>query len=245
MRIARAYAGPGRPSRSGRRRGADAPVGYTRAVSSGAEPRGRFLTIEGPDGSGKTLQAARLAAALQARGHDVVLTREPGGTTLGDQIRELLMAKDGEPLDPVADALLFNAARAQHVAKVIRPALSAGRVVVSARYADSTLAYQGYGGGVDLGVLREIIRLATGGLTPDRTILLDLAAERGLERKTPDSHTRFETSFDLAFHRRVRDGFLGLAAEEPGRWVVIDADRDTETVFAAVMRAALAVVSEG
>ncbi|MES2210185.1 MAG: dTMP kinase [Chloroflexota bacterium] len=205
-------------------------------------PAGHFISIEGPDGSGKTLQASRLAAALIERGHDVLLTREPGGTPLGDRLYELLMANGGEPIDPVADALLFNASRAQHVAKVIRPALAEGRVVICARYADSTMAYQGYGGGVDLGILRQIIAIATGGLVPERTLLLDLEAERGLDRKTPDSHTRFETSFDLAFHLRVRAGFLAMAAAEPARWVVIDADREAELVFASVLDAALAII---
>ena len=204
--------------------------------------RGSFITVEGPDGSGKTLQAARLAAALEARGHDVLLTREPGGTRLGDEIRALLMANAGEPIDPVADALLFNAARAQHVATVIRPALARGVVVVCARYTDSTLAYQGYGGGVDFGTLRRIIEISTGGLVPDRTILLDLPAEIGLQRKTPDSHTRFETAFDLPFHLRVRAGFLEMAAAEPDRWVIVDADRGADAVFGVVLAAALAVL---
>ncbi len=203
---------------------------------------GRFITIEGPDGAGKTLQASRLAAALSGRGRDVLTTREPGGTRLGEEIREVLMAIGGEPIDPIADALLFNAARAQHVATVIRPALAAGRVVLCARYADSTMAYQGYGGGVDLDVLRRIIQIATGGLVPDRTILLDLTAESGLRRKTPDHHTRFETAFDLAFHRRARAGFLEMAAAEPRRWVIVDADRDADAVFGDVLAAALAVV---
>lgn len=205
-------------------------------------PTGHFISIEGPDGSGKTLQADRLAAALTVRGHDVLLTREPGGTPLGDQLYELLMANGGEPIDPIADALLFNAARAQHVAKVIRPALAAARVVVCARYADSTLAYQGYGGGVDLDVLRQVIAIATGGLVPDRTVLLDLPAASGLRRKTPDSHTRFETAFDLAFHLRVRAGFLEMAAAEPARWTVIDADRDVDRVFADVLESVLEIV---
>jgi len=208
-------------------------------------PAGRFITVEGPDGAGKTLQAARLAAALEASGHDVLLTREPGGTRLGDEIRAVLMANGGDPIDPIADALLFNAARAQHVATVIRPALAAGRIVISARYADSTLAYQGYGGGVDLGTLRSIIAIATGGLAPDLTILLDLPAEAGLRRKTPDSHTRFETVFDLAFHERVRAGFLEMAARDPGRWVIVAAERDADAVFGDVLAAALRVVPAG
>ena len=202
-------------------------------------PAGHFITIEGPDGSGKTLQASRLATALADRGWDVLLTREPGGTRLGDQLYELLMANGGEPIDPVADALLFNAARAQHVAQVIRPALAAGRIVVSARYADSTMAYQGYGEGVDLDVLGRIISIATGGLVPDRTILLDLPVEAGLSRKTPDTITRFETSFDVPYHLRVRAGFLEMAAAEPGRWIVVDADRSTDAVLGDVLVAAL------
>lgn len=218
------------------------PVGYTPAVTLPDRRAGRFITIEGPDGAGKTLQATLLADALGARGHDVLLTHEPGGTRLGDQLYELLMANGGEPIDPVADALLFNAARAQHVAMAIRPALEAGRVVVCARYADSTLAYQGYGGGVDLDTLRRIIAIATGGLVPDRTVLLDLRAEAGLRRKTPDSHTRFETSFDLAFHLRVRAGFLEMAAADADRWVVVDAGRDAASVHASVLEAVLETV---
>jgi dTMP kinase len=211
---------------------------YTRRVTARERRRGRFISIEGPDGAGKTLQAQRLSEALVSRGGDVLLTREPGGTRLGDEIRDVLMATGGEPIDPVADALLFNAARAQHVATVIRPALAAGRTVVCARYADSTLAYQGYGGGVDLRALRTIIEISTGGLMPDRTILLDLPAESGLRRKTPDSHTRFEAAFDLAFHQRVRAGFLEMAAADPARWTVVDADRDADAVFESVLAAA-------
>lgn len=213
-----------------------------RSVTNKDRPGGYFISIEGPDGAGKTLQASWLAAALTERGHDVLLTREPGGTRLGDQLYELLMANGGEPIDPIADALLFNAARAQHVAKVIRPALAAGRVVVCARYADSTMAYQGYGGGVELDLLRRIIEIATGGLVPDRTLLLDLPAEAGLRRKAPDTHTRFETAFDLDFHLRVRAGFLEMASADPGRWLIIDADRDADDVFETVLAAALEIV---
>jgi dTMP kinase len=211
-------------------------------VTLSGRPVGHFITIEGPDGAGKTLQAKRVATAIAARGHDVLLTREPGGTRLGEQIRDVLMANGGEPIDPIADALLFNAARAQHVARVIRPALAAGCVVICARYADSTMAYQGYGGGVDLDALRGIIRIATGGLVPDRTILLDLPAEAGLRRKTPDHHTRFETAFDVAFHLRVRAGFLEMAAADPARWIVVEADRHADAVFADVLAVALADV---
>ena len=211
-------------------------------MTSPDRPRGCFITIEGPDGSGKTLQAERLSDALTERGRDVLLTREPGGTRLGDQLYELLMGQGGELIDPVADALLFNAARAQHVARVIRPALAAGRIVISARYADSTMAYQGYGLGVDLATLRRIIEIATGGLAPDRTILLDLPVEAGLKRKTPDTITRFESAYDVPYHLRVRAGFLEMAAAEPDRWTVVDGDRDADAVFADVLAAAFDVL---
>jgi dTMP kinase len=224
--------------------GSEPGVGYTRAVTSPDRRRGCFITIEGPDGSGKTLQAHRLSEALTDRGYDVLLTREPGGTRLGDQLYELLMAQGGELIDPVADALLFNAARAQHVATVIRPALAAGRIVVSARYADSTMAYQGYGLGVELGTLRRIIEIATGGLVPDQTILLDLPVEAGLKRKTPETITRFETAYDVPYHLRVRAGFLEMAAAEPDRWAVVDGDRDANAVFDDVLSAVEAVLPE-
>lgn len=203
---------------------------------------GRFITLEGPDGAGKTLQAERLTAALRARGLTVRLAREPGGTSLGDRIRAILLTPGEPPIAPRADALLFNAARAQHVAEVIRPALESGAVVVCARYADSTLAYQGYGSGLPLAELRAIGDLATGGLRPDRTILLDIPAEVGLARKTADGVTRFEASFDVAFHRRVREGFLTLAAAEPERWAVVDATAPPDDVAGRVLEAALAVL---
>jgi dTMP kinase len=215
-------------------------------VTGSRDPAGRFITLEGPDGSGKTLHSARLADALRARGHDVALTREPGGTPLGERIRALLLTRGEAPLGPRTDALLFNSARAQHLWEVIEPALAAGRTVVCARFADSTLAYQGYGSGVPLDELRDLIRIATGGRAPDRTILLDLPVEAGLRRKSPDdTETRFETAFDVDFHLRVRAGFLEMAAADPARWVVVDADRDAEAVFADVLAAALKVVGPG
>lgn len=200
--------------------------------------------MEGPDGSGKTHVAAAVRDALAERGIPARLTREPGGTAVGDRVRAILLehAPDEPPLAPRADALLFAAARAQHVAEVIEPALARGEIVLCARYADSTLAYQGYGRGVDLDTLRRIIAIATDGLVPDRTILLDLPAEAGLGRKTPDSHTRFEAAFDVAFHQRVRAGFLEMAAREPERWVVIDADRDADAVFDSLVSSALEVL---
>jgi dTMP kinase len=164
-------------------------------------------------------------------------TREPGGTALGERIRELLLAPSATPIDPLADALLFNAARRQLVEEVIEPALEAGTSVLCARFADSTRAYQGYGGGLPLDELARLEEIATGGLVPDLTLLLDLPVEMGLARKAPDDRTRFETGFDLAFHRRVRNGFLAMAVAEPGRFVVVDATQDADRVAERILRA--------
>ena len=200
--------------------------------------RGWFITIEGPEGAGKTTQAARLEAYLRDGGIPTVRTREPGGTALGERIRDLLLDADSHDwlIDPIADALLFNAARRQLVAEVIGPALAAGTSVVCARYADSTLAYQGYGAGLPIEDLRALQAVATAGLRPDRTILLDLPPEVGLQRKAPGDQTRFELEFDLDFHRRVRDGFLALAAMEPERIDVVDATASAAQVSTAVRR---------
>jgi dTMP kinase len=202
--------------------------------------RGWFITIEGPEGAGKTTQASALATHLRGEGIDVNVTREPGGTWLGERLREVLLARTdaAAATDPVTDALLFNAARRQLVTEVIRPALEVGRSVICARYTDSTLAYQGYGAGVPLARLRTIEATATDGLTPDLTILLDLPAEDGLARVAPGDVTRFEAEFELDFHRRVRDGFLALAAAEPGRFAVIDAGLAADAVAVAVAAAA-------
>jgi dTMP kinase len=198
---------------------------------------GWFITVEGPDGSGKTTQASALAAWLGARAIPVHLTREPGGTWLGERLRDVLLARTATaatPSDALTDALLFNAARRQIAREVIRPALAVGTTVVCARYADSTLAYQGYGAGVPLDRLRALADLATDGLVPDLTILLDIPAAEALARKAPGEVTRFESEFDSAFHQRVRDGFLALAAAEPERFVVIDATQPIDLVTAGV-----------
>ena len=202
--------------------------------------RGWFITIEGPEGAGKTTQAARLESYLRDAGLRVLRTREPGGTKLGERIRTLLLdhgagtAIPAPAISALTDALLFSAARRQLVDEVIRPSLAAGITVICTRYADSTLAYQGHGAGVPLADLRALELIATDGLQPNLTILLDLPAEVGLSRKAPDDQTRFELGFDLDFHRRVRDGFLALASAEPDRFAVVDATGSPEAVWAAI-----------
>lgn len=215
--------------------------------ASGSPIRGWFITIEGPEGSGKTTQAEALADHLARRGLQVHVTREPGGTWLGERIRDILLARTGSsaPTDPLTDALLFNAARRQLVTEVIRPSLASGRTVVCARFADSTLAYQGFGAGVALERLRALETAATDGLEPDLTILLDIRVAEGLARKAPDDVTRFEAEFDLAFHERVRDGFLALAATEPERFAVVDASGAKADVTIDVLAAADRLVGAG
>ncbi|MEA2673209.1 MAG: dTMP kinase [Chloroflexota bacterium] len=205
-----------------------------------------MITLEGPEGAGKTVIAKRLVGELERRGHEVVSTREPGGTRLGERLRSILLsqraAEAEAPVDPRADALLFNAARAQLVAEVIRPALERGAIVLCARFTDSTLAYQGYGAGLPVEQLRAVAEIATCGLVPDLTVLLDVPPTVGLGRKRGASRNRFEASFDLAFHERVRAGFLALAAAEPARFRVIDSARPIEAVAGDVIAAVLAAV---
>jgi dTMP kinase len=206
-------------------------------ASEPGAPRGVFITLEGPDGSGKSSLLRTLAARLEAGGCDVVATREPGSTPLGEQVRKLVL--DTEPrIDRTgrADALLFAASRAQHVDEVIRPALARGAVVVCDRYADSSMAYQGAGSGVPMDELAVVQRFATGGLRPDLTILLDLPVDAGLARKAAEV-TRFEAYHDTAYHQRVRDAFLGFAAAEPDRYAILDATRDEDAVLDAATRA--------
>jgi dTMP kinase len=199
--------------------------------------RGRFITFEGPEGSGKTSQARRLHARAVAAGIPTLLAREPGGTDLGERVRRLVLVETDLRIDARADALLFSAARAEHVSEVIAPALDAGRLVLCARFSDSTIAYQGYGRGLPIDGLRALQAFATDGLAPDLTILLDLPAEVGLGRKPHDEHLRFEAAFDLEFHRRVRDGYLELAAAEPGRFAIVDAAPSPDAVHASVLAA--------
>jgi dTMP kinase len=184
-----------------------------------------FITIEGPDGSGKSTQAQLLADHLKDKGHDVLFTREPGGTQIGDQIRRVIMSLDNKRMIPQAEFLLFSASRAQLVREVIQPKLAAGGVVVCDRFFDSSLAYQGYGHQLDLDQLRSVTQFVTGGLVPDLTLLLDLPSEVGLSRRKEAGLWNRLDDYDLAFHERVRSGYLRLAQADPQRWVVIDATR--------------------
>jgi len=188
-----------------------------------------FITFEGPDGSGKTTQARLLAEWLGEQGYEVVLTREPGGTDIGDQIRVVLHDPRNTAMDARTEILLYSASRAQHVAERIRPALAAGKIVISDRYADSTLAYQGYGRGLDLETLQRVTTFATGGLKPDLTLYLDVPPEAGLQRRQLGGveWNRLDAE-TLEFHQRVRAGYLELARQGPERWVIIDAARSIE-----------------
>ena len=198
-----------------------------------------FITLEGPEGSGKTSQIPTLANYLREQGYNVLTTREPGGTPIGDQVREVLTSMRNTAMKPRTETLLFCAARAQLVEEVIRPRLLQGEIVLSDRYADSTLAYQGYGHGNDLQVLRGLLKFATGGLWPDLTLLLDLPVEAGLARKRSSGGewNRLD-AYQVEFHQRVRQGFLEMARAEPARWQVIDATQPREMVQLA-LRAAI------
>lgn len=195
-----------------------------------------FLTLEGPDGSGKSTQARLLADHLREKGHHVLLTREPGGTPIGDQIRKLLMDLGNKGMTPAAEFLLFSASRAQIVRQVIRPHLDAGGTVVCDRFADSSLAYQGYGHRLPLAAVRAVNSLATGDLIPDLTFLLDIPPEEGLRRRREHGVWNRLDDYDLEFHRRVRDGYLELAKAEPTRWIVVDAAKEEGEVWRQVER---------
>lgn len=200
-----------------------------------------FITLEGPEGSGKTSHVPSLLEYLKQRGYAVFPTREPGGTPIGEQIRMVIHDLKNVEMHPRAETLLYQAARSQIVEQVIKPRLLAGEIVLSDRYADSTIAYQGYGHQQDLEQVRSLVRYATGGLKPDLTILLDVDVELGLRRKTQDgSEWNRLDAYTVEFHKRVRAGFLEMARTEPGRWVVIDASQDWNKVQQALRSTILA-----
>ncbi|MFY9235033.1 MAG: dTMP kinase [Fimbriimonadaceae bacterium] len=194
-----------------------------------------FVTLEGPEGSGKTTLMKGLAVRLEALGHQVAATREPGEGPVGAQIRELLL--HGEKLEPLAEVFLFLADRANHVESFIRPALAVNKIVLCDRYADSTIVYQGYGRGLDLSMLRELNTVATGGLRPDLTLLLDLDPALGLQRIV--SMDRLDAE-PLDFHERVREGFLAEASLEQARWHVLNAEMPPEMLAEAAAAEILA-----
>ncbi|MGD9498322.1 MAG: dTMP kinase [Armatimonadota bacterium] len=196
----------------------------------------RFIVLDGVEGAGKTTQIARLAQALRAAGEDVLVTIEPGGTPVGQAIRELLLSPDYPEMTALTEIFLFCASRAQHVAQVIRPALAAGRLVLCDRFSAATFAYQGYAGEAGEDLVVALDEAARGGLAADMTIILDLAPEEGLQRKFgagADDADRIERN-ELEFHRRVRAGFHEYARRYPGCTAIIDAAREEDEVFAAV-----------
>jgi dTMP kinase len=185
-----------------------------------------FITLEGPEGSGKTFQLPTLTEYLRHQGYDVLTTREPGGTSISEQIRTVLHNLENKEMNPRTEILLFQASRAQLVEQVIRPHLDKGGIVLSDRYADSTLAYQGFGHQIEIESLRVLVKFATGGLKPDLTLLLDVDVEIGLRRKELKGEWNRLDAYNLEFHQRVRQGYLSLVQAEPERWVIIDASQE-------------------
>lgn len=196
-----------------------------------------FITFEGPDGCGKSTQSKLLAGYLQSLGHNVLHTREPGGTEISLQVRQILMDMKNKSMFPATEFLLFSASRAQHVREKIKPHLAAGGIVVCDRYYDSSLAYQGYGHGLPLDAIRAITDFATDSLSPDLTLLLDIDVERGLRRRQVNGAewNRLD-DYALALHQRARQGYLDMAKAEPERWQVLNADQDAESLQREVRR---------
>jgi dTMP kinase len=211
---------------------------------------GSFFTFEGIEGCGKTTQIQLLAERLRSDGHEVVVTREPGGCSIADQIRSVLLDGSNSAMAPLAELLLYAAARAQHIAEVIRPALQAGRIVLCDRFTDATLAYQGFARGLDRELINNLNQLACGDIAPDLTILFDCPVEIGLSRAISplDSKGIREDRFEkesLDFHQRVRDGYAALAGQEPDRIRTISADRTVDAVAADVFSAVISRISRG
>ena len=207
--------------------------------------RGLFITFEGTDGAGKTTQIGRLTADLRQAGYDVCLTREPGGTPISEQIREMLLNPDHSEMAATTELLLYAASRAQHVSEVIKPALEAGKVVISSRFADATVVYQGYGRGLDLERISRLNRIATDGVTPDVTFVLDLPVEIGLQRvqNSRGGLDRLERE-KIEFHRRLREGYQTIARQEPQRLKIIDAQVSPEQVYTQIQEAIQPLLQE-
>ena len=197
--------------------------------------RGRFITLEGGEGAGKTVQAERLCATLVARGVETLKTREPGGSPGAEEIRRLLVSGPVERWEPLAEAMLHAAARRDHVLHTIEPTLERGLWVVSDRFVDSMIVYQGYGQGVDLGVLERISALSLGNFQPDLTVVLDIPVEEGLRRAGARAGSNRYERMGADFHQRVREGFIARARAEPERFAVVDASADLESVGHAIM----------
>jgi dTMP kinase len=215
------------------RSGAATEVGGDARLSAVALPSvPRFIAFEGPEGGGKSTQIQAVATALTAAGVPHIMTREPGGTAIGEQIRAILLGTENRAMVPKTEALLLLAARAQHVAEIIEPALSRGEVVLCDRFAGATLAYQGYGRGLPLAELRQLQMFVAGALVPDLTLLFDLPVEIGLARRQAAGDVNRLDAAGLEFHRDVRRGYRQLAEAEPARWRIIDATRPLAEVRA-------------
>lgn len=199
--------------------------------------KGLFISFEGIEGTGKTTQARLLYERLKGHGFDVVLTNEPGGTKIGEKIREILLEVDHKEMSYITELLLYNAARSQHLQEKILPSLNAGKIVITDRFSDSTLAYQGYGRGIDINLLDTLDKIATGGIKPDITILFDLDVETGLKRNLKiNKIDRIELE-DIEFHRRVRNGYLQIAKSEPARIKIVDASEPLSVISERVWEA--------
>ena len=196
--------------------------------------RGLFITFEGTDGAGKTTQIQRLSADLRGASYDVCLTHEPGGTPISEQIRDMLLNPDHSEMAPTTELLLYAASRAQHVSEVIKPALEVGNIVISDRFADAMVVYQGYGRGLDLERIHYLNRIATDGVTPDVTFVLDLPVEIGLQRVQKSRRLDRLEREKIEFHRRLREGYRALAKQEPQRLKIIDAQVSPECVYAQI-----------
>lgn len=198
-----------------------------------------FITLEGPEGSGKTSHIPHLVEFLREKGYTVFPTREPGGTSISEQIRDVLHDMKNAEMHPRTETLLYQAARAQIVEQVIKPRLVDGEIVISDRYYDSTIAYQGYGHQQNLDEIRALVKYATGGLTPDLTILLDLDVEVGLGRKKKDNEWNRLDAYTVEFHRRVRAGYQEMVKAEPQRWAVVNSEQAWDSVQAELRQVIL------